>query len=84
MVLSCTIGAMSNLVQRRRAEWRRQAMRQLRELRELAEDLGNRLDDDRELHLGDVLDEANQLHSFVLSFITFTDRDRGLTEAGIE
>lgn len=72
------------MVQKKRTEWRRHAMRNLRELEMLAEQLRARLEAEPELNLGDLVHESSDLISFATTVVTYVDRDGALLEAGVE
>jgi hypothetical protein len=72
----------SDLVAKKKALWERSAIRTLLELEREAQTLRGRLERG-DYYLCDMEDEASQLNSHVMTFITLVDRSAGLEEAGI-
>lgn len=78
----CTIGTVSELVERRLREWQSQAVRELLELETLARQLRDNLEDGS-VRLDQMEHQASDINSHIMTFITLVDRSSGLAEVGL-
>jgi hypothetical protein len=78
-----TIGAVSDLVEKVRANWTANAARLLYELELKSREIRDKLEHG-DIELAEVDHMASELNSYVMSFITLVDRDQGLKLAGIK
>lgn len=78
-----TIGAVSDLVQKKIRQWRTEAIHNLYELEQMAEQVRGRLEADGQRSLIAEQEWINDLHSEALSIVSYLDRTIGMEQAGI-
>lgn len=79
----CTIGTVSEIVERARKNWTANAARCLYELELKAKEIRDRLEH-ADVDLADVDHMATDLQGYVSTFVKLVDRAQGLRLAGIE
>ena len=78
-----TIGTVSELVTRKLKTWRSGAIRELLQLESSAKRLRDLLEEDPQVDLSGLGHEISDIHSSVLTLISYYDRAAGLAEAGL-
>lgn len=78
----CTIGTVSELVERRLREWKSSAIRELLELETQAKQLRDALENDS-MRLDQMEHQASDINSHITTFTTYVDRASFLAEAGL-